>query len=98
MQASGKKRQRTCVSCGRQDDKVALYRIVRSPEGQVIFDVSGRAAGRGAYVCSAECFQSAAKTKKLERALKIKLEPIEYEKIERDLAQACSQAQGLAEE
>ena len=53
------KRQRSCIACGRQADKVALLRIVRDPSGAVAFDATGRAPGRGAYVCSEECFAAA---------------------------------------
>ena len=62
------KRQRSCVACGRQADKVALLRIVRDPSGAVSFDATGRAPGRGAYVCSEECFAAGGSTKKLDRA------------------------------
>ena len=68
-----KKKQRTCVACGATDTKRALLRIVRSPLGVVSFDPSGRAPGRGAYVCSAECFAAARKAGKLDRALRTKL-------------------------
>ncbi len=62
--------QRTCVGCGEQSAKGALLRIVRLADGSVAFDPTGRVAGRGAYVCSAQCFEQAYRTKKLQRALK----------------------------
>ena len=69
MSQALKQRARTCIGCGSQSDKRELYRIVRMPDGNVRLDLSGKLAGRGAYVCSAECFELAAKGK-LKRALK----------------------------
>ena len=91
-QATGKKKQRTCVACGRQDAKVALYRVVRLVQGGADFDPTGRAAGRGAYVCSAECFAAARKAGKLDRALRTKLDEESYERIAAGLAQALREA------
>lgn len=79
--APTKKKQRTCIACGATDDKRALLRIVRDPAGAVSFDATGRAPGRGAYVCSTECFDAARKTKKLERALRVKLGEQDVERI-----------------
>ena len=42
---------RTCVICRERRQKDDLLRIVRTPEGQVVFDASGRLNGRGAYIC-----------------------------------------------
>lgn len=82
------KRQRTCIACGRQDAKGELLRVVRGSAG-VSFDASGRAPGRGAYVCSAECFGAAVKTKKLDRALRTKLGEGDYARIAEELERAC---------
>lgn len=80
------KRQRTCINCGAQEDKRSLLRIVRTAAGEVRFDPTGRAAGRGAYVCSAECFQGAMKAKRLPRALKTQVSAQDYETIAGELA------------
>lgn len=80
------KRQRSCIACGEQADKVELLRIVRSPEGEVAFDASGRAPGRGAYVCSEKCFAAACKKKKLDRALKATVSSDDYDRIAADVA------------
>lgn len=62
--------QRTCVGCGRVTDKRSLVRIVRTPEGDVAIDPTGKRSGRGAYVCAArECLQQAVRSGKLSRAL-----------------------------
>ncbi len=86
------KQQRRCITCGKQASKVELLRIVRSSSGSVSFDGTGRAPGRGAYVCSETCLAGACKTKKLERALKIKLDHQEYERIAAEISVAPREA------
>ena len=50
--------QRKCVGCGEMKDKKTLLRIVRSPEGEISLDLTGKKSGRGAYVCrSRECIK-----------------------------------------
>ncbi len=90
--ATTKKGQRTCIACGKSSDKADLLRIVRDPSGVVSFDKTGRAPGRGAYVCSAECFAAACKKKKLDRALRTTLGADEYEQIAVDVATAEREA------
>lgn len=82
------KRQRSCIACGKQAGKAQLLRIVRDRTGAVAFDGTGRAPGRGAYVCSEECFAAACKTKKLDRALRTTLGSDDLERIAGDVAQA----------
>ncbi len=61
---------RMCVGCREMKPKKELLRIVRSPEGEVSVDRTGKASGRGAYICeSEECLGKAQKTRALERAL-----------------------------
>ena len=65
---------RTCVACRSERQKRDFVRIVRTPEGVVIFDDSGRANGRGAYLCAdASCWQTALKKQSIERALGVTL-------------------------
>ena len=62
------------VGCREMKPKKELLRVVRSPEGVVSIDVTGRKPGRGAYVCrSAECLKRAIKQKQLERAFECPL-------------------------
>ena len=81
-------RQRSCIACGKLAGKAELMRIVRNPSGAVSFDKTGRAPGRGAYVCSEECFAAAGKTRKLERSLKTKLDHDELERIAAEVSSA----------
>ena len=60
---------RQCLGCREHKPKRELVRIVRSPEGQVSLDRSGRMNGRGAYLChDPECLRRAVKARALERA------------------------------
>ena len=62
--------QRKCVGCGEMKSKKELIRVVRSPEGDISLDLTGKKAGRGAYVCpDKECITKAYKGHRLEKAL-----------------------------
>lgn len=66
------KPQRTCIVCRETQDKRALIRVVRTPEGQIIIDPTGKANGRGAYLCHQQsCWQKGLQKKLLANALKI---------------------------
>ena len=68
--------QRTCVGCRQVQGKRELVRVVRTPEGEVVVDPTGRRNGRGAYVhASRECFELALRRGGLERGLKASLSP-----------------------
>jgi predicted RNA-binding protein YlxR (DUF448 family) len=74
------------VACRRISDKREVLRFVRGADGRVVFDPTGRVAGRGAYVCaSPECLEKAQKTRGLERALKIRLSDDDYQRLAEDL-------------
>jgi len=75
-------RPRTCVGCGTESPKKSLVRIVRSPEGRFFVDVTGRAPGRGAYICpDLKCLQEARRKKALSRCLRIEVPPAFYDEI-----------------
>ncbi len=62
---------RVCVSCQEKKPKKSLIRIVRTPQGEVEIDRTGKKSGRGAYLCmDEECLRKARKGKKLEKHLK----------------------------
>lgn len=62
--------RRTCVGCGKVADKRDLIRVVRTPEGEVLVDLSGKRSGRGAYICpNRGCLSKAARGGRLFRAL-----------------------------
>ena len=64
--------QRTCVVCRSTTAKRTLHRIVRSPDGKVAYDPTGKAAGRGAYLCGQlACLDTAVRRRSIQRALKV---------------------------
>lgn len=61
---------RMCVGCREMKVKKELIRVVRTPVGDVELDITGKKAGRGAYVCpDLQCFKKAVKSKNLQKAL-----------------------------
>jgi predicted RNA-binding protein YlxR (DUF448 family) len=74
--------QRTCVACRRVRPKRELTRVVRSVEGAVEVDPSGKKSGRGAYLCRARaCWDTALRKQVLSKALKIELRPADLEQL-----------------
>jgi predicted RNA-binding protein YlxR (DUF448 family) len=66
--------QRTCVVCRTVHDKRELVRLVRTPEGQLVVDKTGKQNGRGAYLCrQRSCWEAALKGRQLGKALKMEL-------------------------
>jgi predicted RNA-binding protein YlxR (DUF448 family) len=64
--------RRTCVVCRTTTAKRTLHRIVRSPAGTVSYDPTGKAAGRGAYLCGRpDCLDMAVRRRSIQRALKV---------------------------
>ena len=79
--------QRQCVGCREMKEKRALIRVVKSPEGEISLDFSGRKPGRGAYLCGdPECLGRARKSRALERAFSVQIPPEVYEALEKELA------------
>ncbi|WP_059053474.1 RNase P modulator RnpM [Paenibacillus senegalimassiliensis] len=76
---------RKCVACQEMMPKKALIRVVRTPEGEVSIDLTGKKSGRGAYLCGKEaCFKLAQKNRALDRALKAPVGAEVYEQLARD--------------
>ena len=66
--------QRTCVGCGTVRGKREMVRVIRTPEGAVVADPTGKRAGRGAYLCAQEeCWKLGLARGRLERSLKVKI-------------------------
>lgn len=76
---------RQCIGCGEMKSKKELLRILRTAEGEITFDVTGRKNGRGAYLCfSEECLQKAVKSKGLERSFQMRISSEVYERLEKE--------------
>ena len=77
---------RKCVGYSEMKEKKQLVRVVRSPEGDISLDLTGRKPGRGAYVCaSLPCLQAARKAKRLERAFSCAIPAEVYDRMEEEL-------------
>ena len=77
---------RRCVVTKEQLPKGELLRIVKNKENEVFVDLTGKANGRGAYICpSKECFAKAVKSKGLERSFKHSIPKEVYDKLEKEL-------------
>ena len=73
---------RMCVGCREMKPKLELMRVVKPQEGECAIDRTGKASGRGAYVCeNAECLKKAQKTRALERALEAKISDEVFEQL-----------------
>jgi hypothetical protein len=63
---------RVCIGCQEKKVKKELVRVVRTPEGSIILDLTGKKPGRGAYICPLQsCLQKAIKGKRLEKNLQM---------------------------
>ncbi len=80
---------RHCVGCGEAKPKKELVRLAHSKDGQVSLDRTGKAPGRGAYLChSAACLTKARKKRSLERAFGTAIPEEVYQKLESELEAA----------
>ena len=80
--------QRSCVACRQVRVKSELVRVVRTPQGEVRLDATGKLAGRGAYICpDLRCLEQAVKQGKLNRALARPLSAEMVEMVRRSLAE-----------
>lgn len=78
--------QRKCIACQERDSKKGLIRIVKTKEGEVFLDPTGKANGRGAYICKdVECLNRAIKTKALNKAFKMEAPDSLYENLLKEL-------------
>ena len=79
---------RTCTGCGEQKQKRELVRVVKNKTGEISLDLTGKAAGRGAYICrKAECFMTAIKKKRFEKAFSCSIPEEVVQLIEKELGE-----------
>ena len=72
--------QRTCIGCMQSKNKNELLRIVKQNDGKIFVDKTGKANGRGAYICnSVDCLEKAIKLKRLEKKFETKIDDEIYE-------------------
>ena len=78
---------RSCCGCREKRPKRELVRVVRSPEGEVSLDITGRKAGRGVYLCSSkDCLLKAKKSRALSRALECEIPEEVFERLVGEIA------------
>lgn len=81
--------QRQCMGCRERKAKRELIRVVRGPDGTVSLDFSGKANGRGAYLCpDPQCLKKAQKAKALERSLEVSIPDQVYDRLEKEMGAA----------
>lgn len=74
--------QRTCMGCNLKKDKKELIRLVFNKNKEIFVDETGKAEGRGAYICDdIKCLEKAIRTKRLERIFETKIDNKLYENI-----------------
>lgn len=74
--------QRSCIGCNTKKDKKDLIRIVKNKDGNIGIDKTGKANGRGAYICNnVECLEKAIKSKRLEKTFEEKIDNEIYENL-----------------
>ncbi|MDD3429733.1 MAG: YlxR family protein [Oscillospiraceae bacterium] len=77
---------RKCVGCNEGFAKKDLVRVVRSNEGEISLDLTGKKSGRGAYICpNATCLAKAKKAKRLERAFECQIPEEVYQRMEQEI-------------
>ena len=78
---------RRCTGCGEHFPKNTLIRVLRTPEGEVILDLTGKKSGRGAYICkNAACLKKARKSRRIETSLECVISDELYNRMEEELA------------
>ena len=78
---------RRCTGCGEHFPKNSLMRVLRTPEGEIVLDATGKKSGRGAYICkSAACLKKARKARRLESSLECSIPDDVYNRLEEELA------------
>lgn len=76
---------RQCVGCGQMKAKKEMMRVIKTAEGDIVLDVTGKKNGRGAYLCQTEkCLMAAMKNKGLERSFKMSIDQSIYEKLQKE--------------
>ena len=80
---------RMCLGCNEMKPKRELIRVVKTPEGDVLLDLTGKKSGRGAYICrSIECMKKARKSRRFEKAFSMQIDDEVYRRMEEQLEES----------
>lgn len=78
--------QRQCLGCNEHKPKRELLRVVKSPEGEISLDFTGKKSGRGAYICrDVRCLKKARKSRRIDRSLSCTVPDEVYDRMESEL-------------
>ena len=78
--------ERQCLGCNAHKPKRELLRVVRTPEGEIVLDFTGKKSGRGAYICrDIKCLRRARKSRRIENSLQVSIPEQVYDNMEREL-------------
>lgn len=78
---------RMCLGCSEMKPKKELVRVVKSKEGEISLDLTGKKAGRGAYICrDVTCFEKARKSKRFEKSFSCRIDDKIYESMKEELS------------
>lgn len=85
MKTKTKIPMRQCIGCREMKSKKEMMRVLRTPEGEILLDTTGRKNGRGAYLCrSMECLNKAVKNQGIQRSLKTEIPKEVYDNLKKE--------------
>ena len=80
--------ERRCTGCGEHFAKNELIRVLRTPEGEILIDFTGKKSGRGAYICkSLSCLKKARKSQRIAKNLGLEISDEIYDVMEREISE-----------
>jgi len=80
--------ERQCLGCNEHKPKIELLRVVKTPEGEILLDFTGKKSGRGAYICKdVKCLKKARKSKRIDANLGVSVPDEVYDRMERELSE-----------
>ncbi len=78
---------RRCNGCNEQKPKKELIRIVKSPEGEISLDLTGKKSGRGAYIChNIDCLRKVRKSRRIDKTFEMTIPDEVYNSLEEQIA------------
>ena len=80
---------RRCTGCGEHFPKNTLVRVLRTPEGEIVLDITGKRSGRGAYICNSKnCLKKARQKDRIEQSLECSISSEIYDMLEERIENA----------
>lgn len=78
---------RQCLGCNEHRPKAELMRVVRTAQGEIVIDFTGKKSGRGAYICkSLSCLKKARKSRRIDKSLNCEISSEIYDKMEAEMS------------